>query len=166
MDIKLKATNTHDVEIGMSAEKREKVATMLSQLLADQHVLYIKLRNYHWNVVGMNFKALHELFQEQYEQLETFIDDTAERIRTLGFFTAGSMEEFAAQSRLVETDHLDGNDKKMIENLLRDQEAMIQILRHNVSETEELGDAGNADFLTALMEEHEKMAWMLRAHLG
>lgn len=166
MDIKLKETNTHSVELGMPTENREKVAIILSQLLADQHVLYVKLRNYHWNVTGMAFKPLHELFEEQYTQLATFVDDTAERIRALGFFTAGSMKEFAAQSRLVETDHLSGNDKKMIENLLRDQETMIQILRHNVTEAEDLGDAGNADFLTALMEEHEKMAWMLRAHLA
>ncbi|HKK77762.1 MAG TPA: DNA starvation/stationary phase protection protein [Saprospiraceae bacterium] len=166
MDIKLKATHTHNVEIGMTGEEREKVATILSQLLADQHVLYLKLRNYHWNVTGMMFKPLHELFEEQYTQLATFIDDTAERIRSLGFFTAGSMKEFASQSRLVETDHLNGNDKKMVENLLRDHEAIIQILRHNVTEVEDLNDAGNADFLTALMEEHEKMAWMLRSHLG
>lgn len=166
MDIKLQETNTQSAEIGLSGETREKVAQMLSQMLADQHVLYIKLRNYHWNVTGMAFKPLHELFEEQYTQLAEFIDDTAERIRSIGFFTAGSMEAFRSQSRLVETDHLDGNAQKMIENLLRDQEAMIQILRHNVSELENLGDAGNADFLTALMEEHEKMAWMLRAHLS
>lgn len=166
MDIKLQETNTQSAEIGLSGETREKVAQMLSQMLADQHVLYIKLRNYHWNVTGMAFKPLHELFEEQYTQLAEFIDDTAERIRSIGFFTAGSMEAFRSQSRLVETDHLDGNAQKMIENLLRDQEAMIQILRHNVSELENLGDAGNADFLTALLEEHEKMAWMLRAHLS
>lgn len=166
MDIKLKQITNRPAEIGLSQDVREKVAIMLSQLLADQHVLYVKLRNYHWNVTGMAFKPLHDLFQEQYQELEVFIDDTAERIRSLGFFSIGTMEEFRKQSRLVETDHLDGDAQKMVENLLNDQEAIIQIIRHNANEAEELGDMGNNDFLIALMEAHEKMAWMLRAHLA
>lgn len=166
MEIKLQKITSRPVEIGLSEDVRHQVGQILSQLLADQHVLYTKLRNYHWNVTGMAFKPLHDLFQEQYEQLETFIDDTAERIRSLGFFTTGSMEAFKEQSRLVETNHLNGDAAKMLENLLNDNEAVIQLLRHGVDETEKLGDMGNTDFLTALMEAHEKMAWMLRAHLA
>lgn len=166
MNIKMQKSLVSQVEIGLNEDIRTQVGQILAQLLADQHVLYTKLRNYHWNVTGMAFKALHELFEEQYNQLATFIDDTAERIRTLGFFTAGSMQEFVAQSRLVETDHLNGDAQKMLKNLLHDNEAIIQLLRHSISETEQLGDMGNTDFLTALMEAHEKTAWMLRAHLA
>ncbi len=156
-----------DLNIGISAEKRAAVAQRLGLLLADQHALYMKLRNYHWNVTGMFFQPLHELFQEQYEKLEEQIDDIAERIRSLGFFAPGSMEEFARMTRLEETGHLDGNAHKMIANLLRDNEAVIQTLRHDVSlMADEYQDVGTEDFLTGLMEEHEKMAWMLRAHLS
>lgn len=157
---------TNGVDIGIEAQHRREVAEALGQLLADEHVLLTKTRNYHWNVQGMAFGSLHELFEEQYNDLASSIDDIAERIRSLGFFAPGSMEEFLNNSRLVETDHLNGRDRDMISNLLKDHEAIIQILRHDIPQSEENNDVGTADFLTALMEDHEKMAWMLRAHLG
>lgn len=156
-----------NVDIGISHENRQAVAKALGQLLADEHVLYIKTRNYHWNVTGMFFAPLHELFEEQYTEMATFIDDIAERIRSLGFFSPGSMDDFREMSRLVETGHLDGNAEKMLKNLLRDHETIIQILRHDQeAAVEKYKDDGTNDFLIALMEAHEKMAWMLRAHLN
>ncbi|MDX1666826.1 MAG: DNA starvation/stationary phase protection protein [Saprospiraceae bacterium] len=155
------------IDIGISRENRKAVAESLCQLLADEHVLYIKSRNYHWNVTGMYFQPLHALFEEQYNLLATSIDEIAERIRSLGYFTPGSMDAFGKISRLMETDHQEGDAQKMLENLLRDHEALIQILRHDLDQAMEAHkDAGTSDFLTALMEEHEKMAWMLRAHLS
>ena len=77
------------------------------------------------------------------------------------------MQDFLKNSRLTESDHVNGDAQKMVSNLLRDHEAIIQILRHDLDEAMEVyKDAGTSDYLTALMEEHEKMAWMLRAHLG
>jgi starvation-inducible DNA-binding protein len=160
------AVDSQQVNIGIERENRHKIAEVLSQLLADEHILYIKTRNYHWNVTGMAFKPLHELFEEQYTDMAEFIDDIAERIRSLGAFAPGSMNAFRSLSRLDETDHLDGDAQQMVANLLRDHEAVIQILRHNQDEVlESYGDAGTQDFLIGLMEAHEKMAWMLRAHL-
>ncbi len=155
-----------DIEIGIPQKARKAVAEALGQLLADQHVLYIKTRNYHWNVTGMFFHPLHEMFQEQYTAMEVNIDDIAERIRSLGFFSPGSMKEFGKSARLVETDHLDGDAETMLRNLIRDHETMIQILRHDQEEAVNHGDDGTNDFLIGLMEAHEKMAWMLRAHLA
>jgi len=167
MDTKQKVgPQDEGINIGMPKKDRDSVAEILSTLLADQHTMYIKLRNYHWNVEGMHFQALHDMFQEQYEQLEKFIDDTAERIRALGHYSPGSMEEFRKMARLQETSNLGGDAKKMLENLLADHEMIIQTLRVDVDETaDKFHDMGNSDFLTALMEEHEKMAWMLRSHL-
>lgn len=156
-----------DVNIGIETSNRQGVAHALKQLLADEHVLYIKLRNYHWNVTGIHFQQLHAFFEEQYDDLEDHIDDIAERIRSLGFFSPGSMEEFKKEARLEETGHLNGNAEQMLKNLLADHEAIIQFLRHDQDVVmEEYNDAGTQDFLIALMEEHEKMVWMVRAHLG
>lgn len=160
------STDKASIQIGLDAAPRERVAALLSKQLADQHVLYLKTRNYHWNVQGMHFQELHAFFQEQYTQLERQIDDLAERIRSLGFFAPGSMEYYLENTRLKETNDLEGNATKMLQHLLLDHEAIIQVLRNDVAETEELGDAGTNDFLTGLMEAHEKMAWMIRAHLG
>ncbi len=155
------------VNIGIEQADRQAVAEMLGALLADEHVLYIKLRNYHWNVMGVHFKPLHELFEAQYTEVAGFIDEIAERIRSLGFFAPGSMDDFRKLARLEETTHLNGDAQKMLENLLLDQEAIIQILRHDAEViANEHNDAGTNDLLVGLMEAHEKMAWMTRAHLA
>ncbi len=155
------------VHIGIDQEKRERVVEILAQLLADEHVLYIKLRNYHWNVEGMSFQTLHESFENQYNEIAEAIDDIAERIRALGYYAPGSMEDFKELARLSETNHLHGKDVQMLKNILADHEMIIQVLRRNVDETmEDYADAGTSDFLTGLMEQHEKMAWMVRSHLA
>jgi starvation-inducible DNA-binding protein len=153
--------------IGISQDNRSKVVEALTLLLADEHVLYMKLRNYHWNVEGMFFAPLHELFQEQYEELEGSIDDIAERIRSLGYYAMGSMEDIKKVARLGESDHLNGDAKLMLQNLLVDHEMIIKVIRNDINEVQDqYKDAGTADFMTALMEAHEKMAWMIRAHLA
>ncbi len=154
------------IDIGIPQESRKAIAEALGQLLADMHILYIKTRNYHWNVTGMYFQPLHALFEEQYTAMATSIDDIAERIRSLGFFSPGSLQAFMDAARLVETDHVQGDAHVMVKNLIRDHETIIQILRHDQEEAANLGDDGTNDFLIALMEDHEKMAWMLRAHLA
>jgi starvation-inducible DNA-binding protein len=154
------------INIGLADEQRAKVVEILTHLLADEHVLYIKLRNYHWNVEGMFFQSLHEFFEEQYTALAETIDNIAERIRSLGAYAPGSMADFREMARLNESTHLNGDGELMLQNILADHEMIIQVLRRNVDETmDEHHDAGTADFLTAIMEEHEKTAWMVRSHL-
>ncbi|MCB0640582.1 MAG: DNA starvation/stationary phase protection protein [Phaeodactylibacter sp.] len=159
-------TDQVPVSIGIDEKARARVSEILSTLLADEHVLYIKTRNYHWNVQGIHFQPLHAFFEEQYNTLEAQIDEIAERMRSLGFFAPGSMQAYLDRSRLQETDELAGAAQKMLQHLLLDHEAVIQVLRNNVEETDEIGDTATSDFLTGLMAAHEKMAWMLRAHLA
>jgi len=160
------SSNEQNIEIGIKANHRAAVVKMLGQVLADETVLYIKLRNYHWNVEGIHFQQLHALFQEQYTALEVQIDDVAERIRSLGHYSPGSMGAFRELSRLKESDNLGGDGVLMLQNILADHEMIIQVLRHDLDAAmEEYHDAGTSDFLTALMEAHEKMAWMVRSHL-
>lgn len=168
METKIKGLDAikKNVNIGISTEEREVVTDALAILLADEHVLYIKLRNYHWNVTGIHFQPLHALFEEQYTLLTNSIDEIAERIRSLGYFTPGSLENFKSIARLEESGHLYGDAEVMLQNLLKDHEAIIRFLRQDIHSAEEANDAGTADFLTALMEEHEKMAWMVRTHIG
>jgi starvation-inducible DNA-binding protein len=152
--------------IGLSAEQREGVVAILNTLLADEYLLYTKTRNYHWNVVGPQFNDLHKFFESQYNDLNAIVDDVAERSRALGGKALGTMAEFLKFTRLKEqTDHYpDARD--MIANLLADHEALIYQLRVDLETcTEQYYDAGTTDFLTGLMEQHEKMAWMLRAFL-
>jgi len=152
--------------IGLSDEARQAVADILNRVLADEYVLYTKTRNYHWNVVGPDFSELHKFFQEQYEALDEIIDEVAERIRAIGHHTVSSMQAFLGLTQLKESSERE-NARQMLENLLVDHEGLIRFLREAVDETgEEHHDAGTSDFLTGLMEQHEKMAWMLRSFVS
>ena len=154
------------LEIGINEANRESVTFLLNKLLADEHVLYIKTRNYHWNVRGMHFQSLHKFFESQYEELAELIDDLAERIRALGHYAVAAMKDFVELARLLETNHVDGSAEKMLQNLLDDHETIIRILRDDLTnDAEKYKDLGTSDFVTGLMEKHEKMAWMIRAYL-
>jgi starvation-inducible DNA-binding protein len=153
--------------IEISDNDLKEVATILNSLLADEYVLYTKTRNAHWNVEGKSFMELHKLFEGQYEALATIVDDIAERVRSLGHFALGSLKNFLSVTRLLE-DMEDFSDSfHIIQTLLEDHETIIRILRNNIiTISEDSKDFGTIDFLTGLMEQHEKTAWMLRSYLA
>jgi starvation-inducible DNA-binding protein len=152
--------------IGMADGDRQAVVQILNTLLADEYVLYTKTRNYHWNVVGPQFNDLHKFFEALYTPLSEVIDEVAERARALGGRAAGSLAEFTKSTRLTEDPGAVPSAREMLASLLADHEAVITTLRADVDTvTGEHRDAGTADFLTGLLAQHEKTAWMLRAHL-
>jgi starvation-inducible DNA-binding protein len=129
-------------------------------------VLYIKTRKFHWNVFGESFMELHKLFEAQYSELEETIDLVAERISKLGGKTIGTMKEFSDLTRLKEMPNVYPVQKDMIKELLGDHETVIVQLRKDIEACAEKDkDAGTADFLTGLMEQHETTAWKLRRYL-
>jgi len=152
--------------IGISDSNRQSVVKILNTLLADEYVLYTKTRNYHWNVVGPQFNDLHKFFESQYEELDEIVDEVAERSRSLGGNAVGTLAEFAQQTRLKEYPGQYPEAHAMLANLVADHEAVIQSLRGDLPTVmDKYDDAGTNDFLTGVMEKHEKMAWMLRAFL-
>jgi starvation-inducible DNA-binding protein len=154
------------IDIGLTEAQRDGVGRILGALLADEYVLYTKTRNYHWNVVGPQFNDLHKFFEAQYEDLDDVVDEVAERLRALGLPTPATLAEFARLARLGEKPGERPTARGMLAALLADHEAVIRALRADLETTvTQHRDAGTCDFLTGLMERHEKMAWMLRAFL-
>jgi len=162
---------TKTIEMGMSTigllEKNQvKVVDILNKILANESVLSIKTRNYHWNVIGPNFNELHKFFDEQYGQLDDIIDQVAERSRALGGKSIGTMTEFLVKTSLKEHPKQHPEALQMAFNLLQDHKVIIRNLRKDLETcASEYNDMGTSNFLTDLMEKHEKMAWMLRAFL-
>lgn len=153
--------------INISEKNLSQVAGVLNILLADEYVLYTKTRNAHWNIQGPNFMELHKFFEGQYEALDTIIDDVAERVRALGHFSLGSLKDFLEVTRISEDEHNFSNPKQILQTLLADHESIIGNLRKEITEVgDKYSDLGTADFITGLMEQHEKMAWMLRAYIS
>jgi starvation-inducible DNA-binding protein len=153
-------------DIGVRDDARKKLVETLNMRLCDEYVLYTKIRKYHWNAVGPRFSQLHEFFKEQYEILDEMIDEIAERARQLGGKSLGTLDEFVRHSSINEDQGQNPNAQTMISNLLKDHETIIKTLRKSADEADrKYDDMATNDFFLKAVEKHEKMAWMLRAHL-
>lgn len=157
---------TMKTAIGIKEDNREAVVEMLKQLLADEFVIYTKYRNAHWNVEGIDFHSKHVFFEEEYGKLEKTIDEVAERIRMLGFYSPGTMQQFLELSELKENGPEQNDSASFMGVLLEDHRAIIKFIRKSIGDNAEAhNDEGTADFITAIMQMHEQMAWMLRSSL-
>ncbi|HEY5823166.1 MAG TPA: DNA starvation/stationary phase protection protein [Cyclobacteriaceae bacterium] len=156
-----------EAKIGIKQNLIEKSAHELCVLLADEFVLYTMTRNAHWNVEGLDFHRNHKFFEEHYVQLEEIIDEVAERIRSLGSYAPGSLAEYLKLTRLTEASREKNNGIGFMKELLMNHESIIIHIREKINLINtDFNDAGTADFITGIMEQHEKMAWMLRSHLS
>ncbi|TGD77554.1 Dps family protein [Hymenobacter wooponensis] len=152
--------------ISIAAEHREVVAHQLATLLADEFVLSTKTLRAHWNLEGPDFHSMHRYFEELYQQATDRADQVAERIRQLGHYAPASLKTFLQLTHLTEQDDAGNDSLSLIRVLLQDHESIIEFIRGTLGEMQSAHkDAGTSDFVTALLEQHEKTAWMLRAHL-
>jgi len=154
-----------ELDIGINKNDREQIAKGLSKLLADSYTLYLKTHNYHWNVTGPQFNALHVMFEGQYTELATAVDEIAERIRALGIKAPGSYSAFAELTKVQEGTG-DETAEEMIRQLVRGQETVVRTAREVFPLAEAANDEPTADLLTQRMQIHEKNAWMLRSMLA
>ena len=151
--------------LGISEVHLKAVAQELNKLLADEVVLYIQTRNYHWNVEGSSFYEMHLLYEKQFTQIDEVMDALAERIRVLGHYTEARLVDYLKLTSLVEQPYT--NDKaKQLQDLLNSHETIIKNLRRLITLfADEHKDIGSSDFVTQLLGKHETMAWMVRAYL-
>jgi starvation-inducible DNA-binding protein len=154
-----------ELNIGINAEQREDIAAGLSKLLADSYSLYLKTHNYHWNVKGPMFNTLHLMFEEQYTELASAVDEIAERIRALGVKAPGSYSAFSELTRIEEGSG-EESAEEMIRQLTVGQETVARTAREVFPTAESANDEPTADLLTQRMQIHEKNAWMLRSMLA
>ena len=152
--------------IGIGQEDLAKIAQELCILLADEFVLYTKTRHAHWNVEGSDFYEKHKFFESQYEELDEMIDDVAERIRALGHYAPASLKAFLELTHLTEMSREKNDGTGFVKVLLADHESIIIRMREKINLiTNDYKDSGTGDFITGLMDTHEKMAWMLSVQL-
>jgi starvation-inducible DNA-binding protein len=151
---------------GLNDEARLEVGQMLNLLLADEYMLYTTTQDYHWNVTGPAFHSLHLQFEAQSGQISQWIDDVAERARAIGMGARGNWADLAKAARSSADPGIGLSDRRMLAELLTlHEELIVQLRTDSVTCTTRFNDAGTTDFLTGLMQQHEKTAWMLRAQL-
>ena len=155
------------IDIGLATAERKQIADGLSHFLADSYTLYLKTHNFHWNVTGPMFNSLHVMFEGQYTEQWTALDEIAERIRALGFNAPGSYAEFTKLSSIKEEPGLkDGADwREMVRQLTVGNEAVCRTARKVLKGADDAGDDPSVDLLTQRLQVHEKNAWMLRSLL-
>jgi starvation-inducible DNA-binding protein len=152
------------IDIGIDATTREEIANGLSRVLADTYTLYLKTHNFHWNVTGPMFQALHLMFETEYNELALAVDAVAERIRALGFPAPGTYTQFLQLSSIKDEDGIPAA-QDMIRRLVAGHETVARTARQVFKVAETVSDQPTCDLLTQRMQVHEKTAWMLRSLL-
>lgn len=150
--------------LGISDENIAKITDKLLVFLADTYVLYIKTQNYHWNITGRRFHAMHLLFEEQYTELAGAVDEIAERVRSLDVKVPGTMADFLKRTTLQEGD-MNADANTMLSHLAADNQKMGVQAQKLSDEIMNLGSAVSSDLMLQRAGVHEKAAWMLRSHL-
>lgn len=141
------------------------MTTELRKILADTYALYLKTQNYHWNVEGMNFKSLHSLFEEHYQELAEAVDEIAERIRMLGLKVPASFKVFESLKTVSDANE-NATAKEMLEDLVRSHQAVQKNLIAAFEVAQQQKDEGTVGLIDERLAHHEKALWMLRAHLA
>ncbi|NLA69098.1 MAG: DNA starvation/stationary phase protection protein [Gammaproteobacteria bacterium] len=155
------------VDIGIDDQDRKTISQDLAQFLSDSFTLYLKTHNFHWNVTGPMFNSLHAMFMDQYTEQWNALDETAERIRALGYNAPGSYAEFIRLSTIAEEPGLtEAPDwREMVRQLVEGNEAVCRTARRALKHADDAGDDPTVDLLTQRLQVHEKNAWMLRSLL-
>ncbi len=148
--------------LNMNKEEVEPVVNKLNILLAEYHMYYQKLRNFHWNIVGKSFFDLHEKFEELYGDARIKIDEIAERILTLGYHPVSQYSDYMKIAIIKESDSLI-TDREMVKILLTDHSTLLATMKNVISKAGPIGDEGTIDMIGAYIRELEKSSWMLNA---
>jgi starvation-inducible DNA-binding protein len=129
---------------------------------ASEFTFYLKAHFFHWNVEGINFRELHDLFGTIYEEVYGAIDDFAEKIRSLGAYAPGSNSRFNVLSQIDDETSV-VPPEQMIAELLQDSDNMVKLLKRVYDIAEAQGEHGFSNFLAERMDSHRKHSWQLRA---
>ena len=155
----------HDTKIDIKKDTREQVIEMLNSRLADSLDLTSQAKQGHWNLKGMNFIALHELFDDVATQIEEYSDTIAERVTILGGTAEGTVRVSAQKSSLEQypMEIADGRDH--VEALSSALAQFAKETRANIDDADEAGDMVTADLFTEVARGTDKLLWFVEAHI-
>lgn len=152
-------------KLGFDEEEAQEIVDALNALLANYHVHYQKLRNFHWNIVGPEFFELHGLFEQEYNQVKLQIDEIAERIRVFGKKPHSTLAKYLEVSEIEEPEgELSATD--MAKSVLGDFEILLSFLVDAQDKAAEHGDLATSQLVISFIQRTEKMHWMLTAFVG
>ncbi|NOH72833.1 DNA starvation/stationary phase protection protein [Vibrio pectenicida] len=151
--------------IGLNNEKSQALANELNGLLAHYQVLYMNTRGYHWNIKGQQFFELHEKFEEIYVDLQTKIDELAERILTIGSTPDHSFSQYLSRSKIQEHQNAT-TGKECIHGLVEGFSTLLTQQRQILVQAEDADDEGTSALMGDYIREQEKLMWMFNAYMN
>jgi starvation-inducible DNA-binding protein len=158
------APRMYETENDISQPRRLELNALMNQRLADAVDLQLQLKQAHWNVKGPSFIALHELFDQVDEAIESYVDMIAERIVQLGGIAEGTVRVAAARSRLEEYPLAIADGLPHVEAVAKALSAFGHEARNAINQVDELEDAVTADLFTEIARGVDKWLWFVEAH--
>jgi starvation-inducible DNA-binding protein len=159
------ATPSFSTHIDLPQNDRQGLVELLNQRLADTADLYSQVKQAHWNVKGLNFFQLHELFDTLATELFPFIDEIAERATALGGAAMGTSRMAAANSSLPEYPLSATDGPAHLKALIERYGAYTKAIRKAIDQSDDLHDKSTADLFTGVSRVADKQLWFLEAHL-
>lgn len=154
----------YETENDLPKPARTELNALINQRLADAVDLQMQLKQAHWNVKGPHFIGLHELFDKIAEEVESYVDMTAERIVQLGGIAQGTVRVAAGRSRLDEYPLAIADGMAHVEAVARALSTFGREARMTIDEADKLGDADTADMFTEISRGIDKWLWFVEAH--
>ena len=155
----------HNTKIDISKETREQMIGLLNSQLADSLDLKSQAKQAHWNVKGMSFIALHELFDQVATEVEAFTDLIAERVTILGGTAEGTVRVAAEKSTLNQYPMEISEGRDHVDALSTALGDFGKKVRGNINEADEAGDMDTADLFTEVSRGIDKLLWFVEAHI-
>ena len=162
------ATTTQDgiratvpgLDEGQASQLVERLQERLVALLD----LGMTLKHVHWNVVGINFIAVHEMLDPQVDAVRAMTDEVAERIATLGGEPLGTPGAVVA---IRSWDDYELRREPVVRHLAALDEVYTGVIEDHRTAIEELGeiDPVTEDLFIGHTRDLEKFQWFVRAHL-
>lgn len=150
---------------GLDDSSADKVRTHLQNRLVALIDLQLTLKHVHWNVVGPNFIAVHEMLDPHVDAVRLMTDAIAERIATLGGTPVGT-PGFVASTRTWEEYDLGRADvESHLTALDRVYDGVITDHRAALADVESM-DPITHDMLVGQTADLELFQWFVRSHLG
>lgn len=155
----------HKTKNDLSKTNREKLIKILNERLADATDLKSQAKHAHWNVKGIHFFQLHELFDQVATAVEAHIDLIAERATALGGTALGTIRVAAQNSSLAEYPHeiIEGRDHA--DALSSALAEFGKNIRKSIDDADDLKDKDTADLFTEISREIDKLLWFVEAHI-
>ena len=148
--------------LNINDEKILPTVAELNTLLADYHIYYQNLRNFHWNILGENFFELHAKFEELYTDARVKIDEIAERILTLRYHPMSNLKDYLDTASIKEASS-NQTDKQMVLAILENHKILLKQMSKVITKAENTNDEGTIDLIGGYIRELEKSSWMLDA---